>query len=205
MSGSDSGSSHGAPGEAGATYSMGAATALAAGVLVGGRLLAAMKRSIRWGDRLRQLVAAAVIVGAATIWLGFDTSLRGLAACRGDRSPHRRGLCSNSAECGAPHSAEFERELIVERTKAGLASARARGRNGGRPFKMTIAKLRLAQAAMGQPGSNVGELCIELGVSRQTLYRHMDPTGRLRPDGEKLLGRKRKGPVPTAARVRLPA
>ena len=48
--------------------------------------------------------------------------------------------------------AEFERELIVERTKAGLASARARGRNGGRPFKMTTAKLRLAQAAMSQPG-----------------------------------------------------
>jgi len=48
--------------------------------------------------------------------------------------------------------AEFERELIVERTKAGLASARARGRNGGRPYKMTAAKLRLTQAAMGQPG-----------------------------------------------------
>lgn len=40
--------------------------------------------------------------------------------------------------------AEFERELIVERTRAGLASARARGRHGGRPFKMTPAKLRLA-------------------------------------------------------------
>ena len=50
--------------------------------------------------------------------------------------------------------AEFERELIIERTRAGLASARARGRNGGRPFKMTAAKLRLAQAAMGQPGTN---------------------------------------------------
>lgn len=47
--------------------------------------------------------------------------------------------------------AEFERELIVERTKAGLAAARARGRSGGRPFKMTPAKLRLAQAAMGKP------------------------------------------------------
>jgi DNA invertase Pin-like site-specific DNA recombinase len=101
--------------------------------------------------------------------------------------------------------AEFERELIVERTKAGLASARARGRNGGRPFKMTIAKLRLAQAAMGQPGSKVGELCVELGVSRQTLYRHMDPAGRLRPDGEKLLGRKRKGRVQSAERTQLPA
>jgi DNA invertase Pin-like site-specific DNA recombinase len=88
--------------------------------------------------------------------------------------------------------AEFERELIVESTKAGLASARARGRNGGRPFKMTTAKLRLAQAAMGQPGTRIGALCIELGVSRQTLYRHINPTGQLRPDGEKLLGRKRR-------------
>ena len=47
--------------------------------------------------------------------------------------------------------AEFERELIIERTKAGLASARARGRSGGRKPKMTAAKLRLAQAAMGKP------------------------------------------------------
>ena len=44
--------------------------------------------------------------------------------------------------------AEFERELIRERTIAGLQSARARGRNGGRPYTMTAAKLRLAQAAM---------------------------------------------------------
>jgi hypothetical protein len=67
-----------------------------------------------------------------------------------------------------------------------------RRRNGGWPFKMTTAKLRLAQAAMGQPATRIGELCIELGVSRQTLYRHMNPTGQLRPDGEKLLGRKRR-------------
>ena len=78
--------------------------------------------------------------------------------------------------------------LIVERTHAGLASARARDRNGGRPFKMTAAKLRLAQAAMGKAGTRVGELCTELGVTRQTLYRHVDPTGALRPGGEKLLG-----------------
>ena len=86
--------------------------------------------------------------------------------------------------------AEFERELIVERTRAGLASARARGRNGGRPFKMTPAKLRLAQAAMGQPGTKVGELCVELGITRQTLYRHVDPKGQLRPDGLSLLARR---------------
>ena len=87
--------------------------------------------------------------------------------------------------------AEFERELIVERTKAGLAAARARGRNGGRPFKMTTAKLRLAQAAMGKPETKVGELCRELGITRQTLYRFVGPHGELRRDGERLLGQGR--------------
>ncbi|TXN20499.1 helix-turn-helix domain-containing protein, partial [Methylobacterium sp. WL93] len=86
--------------------------------------------------------------------------------------------------------AEFERELIIERTKAGLASARARGRNGGRKPKMTSAKLRLAQAAMGQPETKVVDLCIELGITRQTLYRHVDPKGALRPDALKILGQK---------------
>jgi DNA invertase Pin-like site-specific DNA recombinase len=84
--------------------------------------------------------------------------------------------------------AEFERELISERTVAGLASARARGRSGGRPFKMTPAKLRLAMASMGKPETKVGALCEELGVTRQTLYRHVSPKGDLRPDGAKLLG-----------------
>ena len=87
--------------------------------------------------------------------------------------------------------AEFERELIVERTKAGIAAARARGRNGGRPYKMTAAKVRLAQAAMGQPETKVEELCVELGVTRQTLYRHVAPDGSLRADGHRLLERKR--------------
>jgi DNA invertase Pin-like site-specific DNA recombinase len=84
--------------------------------------------------------------------------------------------------------AEFERELIIERTKAGMAAARARGRNGGRPYKMTAAKLRLAMASMGQKETRVGDLCTELGITRQTLYRHVGPYGSLRPDGTKLLG-----------------
>ena len=83
--------------------------------------------------------------------------------------------------------AEFERELIRERVQAGLAAARARGRIGGAPWKMTPAKLRLAQAAMGKPETNVGALCSELGVSSQTLYRHVSPSGELRPDGVRLL------------------
>jgi DNA invertase Pin-like site-specific DNA recombinase len=85
--------------------------------------------------------------------------------------------------------AEFERELISERTKAGLTSARARGRVGGAPFKMTPAKLRLAMAAMGQRETVVGQLCKELGITRQTLYRHVSPDGTLRADGQKLLNR----------------
>jgi len=83
--------------------------------------------------------------------------------------------------------AEFERELISERTLAGLAAARARGRNGGRPYKMTPAKIRLAMASMGKPETKVSALCTELGITRQTLYRHVSPAGELRPDGEKLL------------------
>jgi DNA invertase Pin-like site-specific DNA recombinase len=87
--------------------------------------------------------------------------------------------------------AEFERELISERTVAGLASARARGRKGGRPYKMTPAKLRLAAASMGESDTKVADLCKELGVTRQTLYRHVSPHGELRPDGQRLLaGRK---------------
>jgi len=86
--------------------------------------------------------------------------------------------------------AEFERELIRERTIAGLASARARGRKGGRPYTMTPAKLRLAQAAMAKRDTKVGELCKELGVTRQTLYRFVDPKGELRADGRKLLERR---------------
>jgi hypothetical protein len=93
--------------------------------------------------------------------------------------------------------------LIVERTHAGLASARAR--NGGRPFKMTAAKLRLAQAAIGQPGTKVGELCAELGVTRQTLYRHVTPTGELRLDGLNLLGRRRKPTTDSAHAKERPA
>jgi DNA invertase Pin-like site-specific DNA recombinase len=82
---------------------------------------------------------------------------------------------------------EFEREMIKERTLAGMASARARGRKGGRPYKMTQAKLRLAMASLGQLETKIGPLCKELGITKQTLYRHLAPNGDLREDGKKLL------------------
>jgi DNA invertase Pin-like site-specific DNA recombinase len=83
---------------------------------------------------------------------------------------------------------EFERDLISERTRAGLAAARARGRTGGRKPKMTPAKIRLAAAAMGKRGTVVGDLCEELGITRATLYRHVSPSGALRDDGRKIVG-----------------
>lgn len=64
--------------------------------------------------------------------------------------------------------AEFERELIRERTVAGLAAARVRGRKGGQPPGMTPAKLRLAQAAMQKRDTTITTLCKELGITKHT-------------------------------------
>lgn len=83
--------------------------------------------------------------------------------------------------------AEFERELIRERTLAGLKAARARGRKGGRKFQLTKAQVRLAQAAMQNRDTTVSELCKELGITRPTLYRYIGPSGELRDFGEKVL------------------
>ncbi len=84
--------------------------------------------------------------------------------------------------------AEFERELIRERTIAGLKSARARGKKGGRKFHLTKGQVRLVQASMKSSDTNVSELCRELGISRQTLYRYVDPGGELRQYGRQVLG-----------------
>ena len=83
--------------------------------------------------------------------------------------------------------AEFERELISERTRAGLAAARARGRKGGRKFALTKAQVHLPQTAMGKQETRVSELCDELGVTRVTLYRYVGPDGTLRDHGRRVL------------------
>ena len=71
--------------------------------------------------------------------------------------------------------AEFERELIRERTGAGLKAARARGRKGGRKFWLSKARVRLAQAAVAHRDASVAELCRELGIRPVTLYRYVGP------------------------------
>jgi DNA invertase Pin-like site-specific DNA recombinase len=67
--------------------------------------------------------------------------------------------------------AEFERDLIRERTNAGLQAARARGRSGGRPALLTKDKLRTARRLYEQQEMTVEKIGEVLGVSRATVYR----------------------------------
>jgi len=83
--------------------------------------------------------------------------------------------------------AEPERNLIVERTQAGLAAARARGRHGGRPRKVTKAKLRIAMVAMADRQSNASEVARLIGINRTVLYRYVNGDGSLKPLGQALL------------------
>jgi DNA invertase Pin-like site-specific DNA recombinase len=69
--------------------------------------------------------------------------------------------------------AEFERDLIRERTRAGLDAARARGRNGGRPSVITADKLRVARELYNAREHTTAQIAELLGVSRATLYRHL--------------------------------
>lgn len=73
--------------------------------------------------------------------------------------------------------AEFERDLIRERTNAGLAAARARGRTGGRPSLLTKEKLDTARRLYAQKDMTVAKIGEVLGVSRTTVYRalHREP------------------------------
>lgn len=67
--------------------------------------------------------------------------------------------------------AEFERDLIRERTNAGLAAARARGRVGGRPRKLTAKQIELARRMHADKQTDVATICQTLGISKSTLYR----------------------------------
>jgi DNA invertase Pin-like site-specific DNA recombinase len=96
--------------------------------------------------------------------------------------------------------AEFERDLIHERTMAGLAAARARGRGGGRPRVMTKPKLKVAMAMMADRDNAARDVAAQLGVSLSTLYAYVDARGQPRPRAAELLGDKRqtKSPAPAA-------
>src|SRR5512144_900493 len=69
--------------------------------------------------------------------------------------------------------AEFERDIIRERTQAGLNAARARGRKGGRPKSLTPKKAQMAEALYKDKNNTIDEICKTLRVSRATLYRYL--------------------------------
>ncbi len=83
--------------------------------------------------------------------------------------------------------AEFERDLIAERTAAGLKAARARGRLGGRPRKMDRTTLRLAMASMASRETNAQDLARHLGITTSTLYAYVNGDGTVKAAGQKLL------------------
>jgi len=83
--------------------------------------------------------------------------------------------------------AEFERELIVERTNAGLKAARARGRFGGRPRKMDKAALQMAMTAMSDPESIAADVAKRLGITTTTLYMYINGDGSPKEAATKIL------------------
>jgi DNA invertase Pin-like site-specific DNA recombinase len=71
--------------------------------------------------------------------------------------------------------AEFERNLIRERTQAGLSAARARGRKGGRPKALTVRQTSIAQSLYADKKTSIPEICRTLKISKATLYRYVKP------------------------------
>jgi DNA invertase Pin-like site-specific DNA recombinase len=70
--------------------------------------------------------------------------------------------------------AEFERNLIRERTQAGLTAARARGRRGGRPKTLAARQLSIAQSLYADSKTSIPEICRTLKISKATLYRYIE-------------------------------
>ncbi|MDA0967516.1 MAG: recombinase family protein [Proteobacteria bacterium] len=83
--------------------------------------------------------------------------------------------------------AEFERELIAERTRAGLAAARARGRNGGRPRKMDKSTIQMAMTAMADKNAVARDVAKRLGITTTTLYEYINGDGTPKEPAYKIL------------------
>jgi DNA invertase Pin-like site-specific DNA recombinase len=70
--------------------------------------------------------------------------------------------------------AELERNLIRERTRAGLKASWARGRNGGRPKVISPKTFQMALGTYNSKTTTVGEMCKLLGIAKRTFYRHLE-------------------------------
>src|ERR1035441_3650353 len=85
------------------------------------------------------------------------------------------------------HRYSFNTDFPQSRAASAKRHHDVGGQAGVRHLKMTAAKVRLAMAAMGQKETKVADLCDELGITRQALYRHVAPDGALRKDGQKVV------------------
>jgi DNA invertase Pin-like site-specific DNA recombinase len=69
--------------------------------------------------------------------------------------------------------AEFERDIIRERTNAGLQAARERGKRGGRPKALTLKKLEMLHALYADKSNSIEDICKTFNISRKTFYRYI--------------------------------
>ena len=124
-----------------------------------------VRRLDRLGRTLRHLIAQVTALDARGVGFRSLTEAIGTTTTGGKLVFHIFGAL-----------AEFERELIRERTRAGLAAARARGRMGGRPRVLTPEWVEMARVLLADPMRPIDEVCAALHVSRATLYRYV-PSG----------------------------
>jgi DNA invertase Pin-like site-specific DNA recombinase len=133
----------------------------------------------RLGRSLRHLVN--IIEDLKQKGIGFKV-LTGQGAQIDTTTPHGKLVFGMFAAL-----AEYERELIIERTQAGLAAARARGRNGGRPRKMDVHTLKMAMAAMSDKQAVAKDIAKRLGITTTTLYMYVNGDGSAKEAGQKIL------------------
>src|SRR5512147_1238964 len=122
---------------------------------------AARRRSARDWMKL-STTSGQAIPWSSGAWIGWDTTTSG-----GKLVFHIFGAL-----------AEFERDIIRERTQAGLTAARARGRKGGRPRALTSRKAQMATALYKDKNNTVAEICRTIRISRATLYRYIGPASK---------------------------
>lgn len=115
----------------------------------------------RLGRSLRQLIERVTTLDARQVGFRSLTEAMDTTTCGGRLVFHMFGAL-----------AEFERGIIRERTMAGLAAARARGRVGGRPRQVTDAEVAEMRALLAVPGTSVQAVCERFGRSRSTVYRY---------------------------------
>jgi len=82
--------------------------------------------------------------------------------------------------------AEFERDIIKDRTNAGLQAARSRGRQGGRPPKLKLKQIAMAKKLMKDETNSIKDICQTLGISKTTLYRYCEPKSNVSEKKSKL-------------------